>query len=345
MAAPASMNEQPAAQTTSVVAAEAPLSLNPVLTGALPQLPPPQTAPPSSTHELSAPQSSPQSVQSADSVPAAATSSSSLSHTATENHAPPTINGASSVDVAQTIKHKDSADVTEALSDVQPGQPANTNNQPSLTTAEAAPQTVAVEQWQQPITPSTDASLSHTPSTATTLPLLPATPPSAASAAQLTATSSALTLTPVHPVVALLHDSAASFDQLYATISQHDANQQHYMNLVLPLSQRDMADKLHRIEMVSFELGMAQSNAMRVGRELDVMGGGMERVRQQLSSLMQAAEAGQVDEAANGSAENGKDVDANMQRESGKRKREDEEVNGQNVTVEHKVQRLASDAG
>ena len=148
---------------------------------------------------------------------------------------------------------------------------------------------------------------------------------------------------PAHPLLALLHESAVSFDQLYSTIHQHDASNQHYINLVLPLTQHDMADKLHRIEMVSFELGMAQSNAMRMGRELDVMGAGMEKVRERLSKLIQR-EAG-VDEVMSGSGQDGLEDDIEVKREGAKRSRDEQETNGEVVTAEQKLQRLASDAG
>ena len=181
-----------------------------------------------------------------------------------------------------------------------------------------------------PTVPSTDTSQPDVYSTtAPLLPaLLPATPPTSTPNPPTPLSSS-----PFPALVALLHASSASFDQLYAAIHSHDASHSHYVNLVLPLSQRDMAEKLHRIEMVSFELGMAQSSAMRTGRELDVMGRGMERVRER---LMEASGNDGMDEDGEGDA---------VKREHVKRTREEEESNGEIETVEQKLQRLAPDTG
>ena len=144
---------------------------------------------------------------------------------------------------------------------------------------------------------------------------------------------------PVHPLVSLLHSSMLSFDALYSSIAQHDASQAHYIHLVLPLTPREMADKLQRIEMVAFELGMAQSNAMRVGRELDVMGGGMERVREKwngaiLDSVIRARERDGV-----------KWEEGSEERDAVKRRFDEVDTNGQGEAGAPKLPRLASDAG
>ena len=167
-------------------------------------------------------------------------------------------------------------------------------------------------------------------------PLSPLTPASPTLTAPQLAALAPLSLPPSHPLLAVLQDSAASFDQLYAAIQQHDASHQHYVNLVLPLTQREMADKLSRIEMVAFELGMAQSNAMRTGREVDVMGGGMDRVRQRLSSWLHVEASDEHDEEAS----------VVKQEHSEKRKRDGGLTNGESMLIEHKLQRLApNDAG
>ena len=86
--------------------------------------------------------------------------------------------------------------------------------------------------------------------------------------------------------------------------------------------------------MVAFELGLAQSEAMRMGRDLDVMGGGMERVKER---VVGGREVAPVHLAINGKAYQDGGI---------KRKRDEEDDSGQQaIESEQKALRLAPDAG
>ena len=103
-----------------------------------------------------------------------------------------------------------------------------------------------------------------------------------------------------------MSEAAVQFDLLYSAIKQHDANDEKYSQslhsnsaqrrtacrllspaadaalraallctlrvVVSEVSEAELRDRLHAVEMVVFELGMRQSAAMRAGRDMDVMG-------------------------------------------------------------------------
>jgi hypothetical protein len=57
--------------------------------------------------------------------------------------------------------------------------------------------------------------------------------------------------------------------------------------VVSEVSEAELRDRLHAVEMVVFELGMRQSAAMRTGREMDVMGGGMKALQRIMTANQQ----------------------------------------------------------